>query len=57
MAKDVAQHSHEKVRRVEDLVAGRSASHDLTGGIDRADNAQGLDDARRRLGQLSFRTH
>lgn len=37
--------------------AGRSASHDLTGGIDEADNTQGLDGARRRLGELGFRIH
>jgi homoserine kinase type II len=32
--------------------AGRLASNDLTGGIERADNEKGLDDARRRLDEL-----
>lgn len=36
--------------------AGRLASNDLTGGIDRADNEKGLTDARRRLGALGFGT-
>jgi homoserine kinase type II len=34
--------------------AGRLASHDLTGGIDEADNEKGLNDAKRRLGALGF---
>lgn len=36
--------------------AGRLAANDLTGGIDRADNEKGLDDARRRLGALGLDT-
>lgn len=36
--------------------AGRLASDDLTGGIEKADNEKGLDDARRRLGELGFAT-
>lgn len=36
--------------------AGRLASNDLTGGIERADNEKGLNDARRRLGALGFAT-
>ena len=34
--------------------AGRLAANDLTGGIDRAENEKGLDDARRRLGALGL---
>lgn len=36
--------------------AGRLACNDLTGGIDRADNEKGLQDARRRLGALGSGT-
>ena len=36
--------------------AGRLASNDLTGGVEQADNAKGLNDARRRLGALGFAT-
>lgn len=36
--------------------AGRLASNDLTGGIEKADNEKGLNDARRRLGALGFAT-
>jgi homoserine kinase type II len=36
--------------------AGRLASNDLTGGVEKADNEKGLDDARRRLGGLGFAT-
>jgi homoserine kinase type II len=36
--------------------AGRLASNDLTGGIERADNQKGLDDARRRLHALGVTT-
>ena len=34
--------------------AWRVAAHDLTGGIDQADNEKGLDDARRRLAALGL---
>ena len=37
--------------------AWRVAAHDLTGGIDQADNEQELDDARRRLAALGLDTH
>jgi len=36
--------------------AGRLACHDLTGGVDQADNEKGLSDARRRLGGLGVGT-
>jgi Ser/Thr protein kinase RdoA (MazF antagonist) len=36
--------------------AGRVATHDLTGGIDTAENEKGLDDARRRLTALDLDT-
>jgi Ser/Thr protein kinase RdoA (MazF antagonist) len=36
--------------------AGRLATHDLTGGIEQADNEKGLNDARRRLDALGFAT-
>jgi homoserine kinase type II len=36
--------------------AGRLAANDLTGGIEKADNENGLADARRRLGALGIAT-
>lgn len=36
--------------------AGRLVAHDLTGGIDQAENERGLNDARRRLSALGLMT-
>ena len=48
-------------RRFREAVQGtyfawRLATNDLTGGIDRAENEKGLDDARRHLGALGLHT-
>lgn len=60
LAADELQHL-EAFRRFREAVQGsyfarRLAENDLTGGIDAAENQKGLDDARRRLGELGLTT-
>jgi Ser/Thr protein kinase RdoA (MazF antagonist) len=60
VAMDEMQHL-DRFRRFREAIQGtyfawRLATNDLTGGIDRAENEKGLDDAHRRLGALGCDT-